>query len=146
MPHAKHAVAATTLVLSGTLNVDNKAATTSTDSEGDTMTMIPVAGQLGALGTVHGFWNETVDAYGDYLGPDTVQLRDPQGIFVVAFNNGNAVRAQHLAGGAVAYKHPERVLDGTGSYARTIERGTIELTTNGARSDVETLTLATQRK
>ena len=84
--------AATPVVLNGTLNVDNNpnATTTTTNDDGSMTTSVPVAGQLGALGQVRGIWNETVDSFGDYEGPDTLILHDAKGAFVVAFNNENA--------------------------------------------------------
>jgi hypothetical protein len=146
VPHAKRAIATTMLVLNGTLAVDNKATTTSMDDEGDITTSIPVAGQLGALGEVHGTWNTSADQYGDYLSPDTLQLRDSKGTFVVAFNEQDSDAVHHLAGGAEENVHPQLGSDGTGAYARTKESGTIELTTNSARTLTESMTLTTQIK
>ena len=45
--HVKPAAAMTALVITGTLTVDNNAATETEDDEGDVMTSTPVAGQLG---------------------------------------------------------------------------------------------------
>ena len=47
--HAKPAVVATPLVLSGTLTVDNKAASTVMNEDGSTTTSIPVSGANGYL-------------------------------------------------------------------------------------------------
>ena len=60
------------LVLNGTLTRDNNPDTSSTirNAEGSMTTSLPVAGQLGTLGHVHGIWEETVDAHGDYEAPD----------------------------------------------------------------------------
>ena len=56
------------LVLNGTLTLDNNPDTSSTirSAQGSMTTSLPVAGQLGTLGQVHGIWEETVDAHGDY--------------------------------------------------------------------------------
>ena len=99
---ARPRVAAAPLVLDGTLAVDNSpgAATTTMNIDGSMTTSVPVAGQLGALGQVHGLWNESVDAYGDYQGPDTLRLRDAKGTFTVEFNNGAAVRPHGKTRGA----------------------------------------------
>jgi hypothetical protein len=142
--HATPAAATTLLVLSGTLKVDNSAATTSEDDNGDTLIATPVAGQLGSLGEVHGTWNTSADEFGDYLGPDTLSLRTAKGTFVVQFNEQHIDAIHHVAGGASETIDPQLASDGTRAYARTRESGTIELTTNPARTDVVSLTLTTQ--
>ncbi len=138
--------AATPVVLNGTLTVDNNpSATTTTQNEDGSMTAsVPVAGQLGALGQVHGIWNETVDSFGDYEGPDTLTLHDSNGALVVAFNDASSKPADVKVRGAVSYEHPQMVYGGTGAYARVSESGTIELTTNAARTEIVSLTLHTQ--
>ena len=59
--HAARA-AAPPFVLNGTLTVDNNpdASSTIRNAEGFMTTSVPVAGQLGTLGQVHGIWEETV--------------------------------------------------------------------------------------
>jgi len=146
VPHARPAMMASPLVLDGTLTVENKATTTTMNLDGSTTTSVPVAGQLGTLGEVHGVWTESVDTYGDPTGPDTLQLHDAKGTFLVAFNEQNAGREHRLAGGAVDYAVAQRVYDGTGAYARASESGSIELTTNSARTVVQSMTLNTQTK
>jgi hypothetical protein len=140
--HAKHAIATTTIVLNGTLTVDNKAASTSMDVEGDTTTSIPVAGQLGALDEVHGNRQETVDSLGDYMGPDTIQLRNSCGTFVIQFNEQRIKAVHHLAGGGVEHVDPQIGSQGTGAYAGARESGTIELAGNAAHTQIESLTLS----
>ena len=142
--HAKHAVAATPLVLNGTLTVDNNGATTSMDELGDTTTSIPVAGQLGTLGKVRGIWNESEDSEGDYLGPDTIQLHNAKGSFVVEFNADNPGQLHRVAGGALYYQHSQLVSGGTRAYAHTKESGSIDLNTNAAHTVVESMTISTQ--
>jgi len=146
VPHARPAMIATPLVLDGTLIVDSKASTTTMNVDGSTTTLVPVAGQLGTLGEVHGAWTETVDTYGDPTGPDTLQLHDAKGTFIVAFNEQNAGREHHLASGAVDYAVAQGVHDGTGAYARASESGSIELITNSARTVIQSMTLNTQTK
>jgi len=138
--------AATPVVLNGTLTVDNNpsATTTTQNEDGSMTTSVPVAGQLGALGQVHGIWNETVDSFGDYEGPDTLTLHDSNGALVVAFNNASSTPADVKVRGAVSYEHPQRIYGGTGAYARASESGSIELTTNAARTEVVSMTLHTQ--
>ena len=142
--HGAPAVVATPLVLSGTLAVDTSAATTSTNPDGSSTTTVPVAGELATVGEVHGLWSESVDAYGDYMGPDTLGLHTPNGAFVVVFNNSSPGPAHRAANGAVYYEHPQRLFDGVGAYAGASESGTIELFTNHARSSIVSLTLNSQ--
>jgi hypothetical protein len=141
--HSKPAVATTALVFNGTLRVDNNAATMSEDDEGDTTTSTPVSGQLGPLGQVRGIWNTSDDEYGDYLGPDTLQLRTAKGTFVVAFSEQNTDSASHLHGGATDTVDPQLGSVGTGAYAHERESGTIGLTSNSARNEIVSLTLTT---
>ena len=76
-------------MFNGTLTVDYKAATMDMNTDGSSTTVVPVSGRLGTLGVVHGDWNQTIDSYGNYEGPDTIQLRDPKGTFVITFNDLN---------------------------------------------------------
>ncbi len=132
--HARPAVAATPLVLNGTLTVDNKAASTMMNDDGSTTTSIPVSGQISTLGKVHGTWNESADQYGDYEGPDTIQLRGAKGLIVVAFSNANPGTAIHNGNSSLSYDHPQIVEGGTRAYSRGIESGSIMLTTNPAQT------------
>jgi hypothetical protein len=143
---AHHARAAgISLVLNGTLMVDNNpnAMLQTSNIDGSTTTSIPISGQLGTVGKVRGVWEETADQFGDYEGPDTLILHDAKGSFGVTFNNQNARPMQAKAHGAVTYQHAQTVPGGNGAYARATESGTIELTTNAARSKVVSLTLQT---
>ncbi len=138
--------ATTPVVLNGTLTVDNNpSATTTTENEDGSMTTsVPVAGQLGALGEIHGIWNESVDSLGNYEGPDTLTLHASNGAVVVAFNDASSKPAGVKVHGAVTYEHPQMALAGSAAYARPTESGTIELTTNAARTQIVSLTLHTQ--
>lgn len=137
--------AANPIVLNGTLKVDSSQSQMSStqNADGSTTTSVPVAGQLSGLGEIHGIWDETVDSFGDYEGPDTLTLRNTKGIFVVAFNNDNASPANARARGPVTYEHRQIVEGGAGAYARASESGTIELTTNAAKSEIASITLHT---
>ena len=130
------------LVLEGKLTVDTKAASTSMNTDGSTTTTEPVAGRLGALGVVHGVWNESVDSYGDYLGPDTLRLHTPNGAFVLTFNNQSPGPAHAAGRGTVYYQHVQRLYAGNGAYAGDSESGTIKLFTNHARTNVVSLELS----
>jgi hypothetical protein len=140
--HHPHAAAAVALVLDGTLAANQKAAVTSMNADGSTMVSVPVAGVLAGLGQVRGFWNQSTDSFGEYLGPDTLQIRDARGAFVVVFNNANPVRPQRTAAGLVFRPLPQRVHGGAGAYAHATETGTIQVTSNPARA-AASLTLNT---
>lgn len=144
--HARPAVAATPLVLNGTLTVNNKAASTMMNDDGSTTTSIPVSGQISTLGQVHGIWEESADAYGDYQGPDTVQLRSAKGMVVIAFSNASPGPAQHNGNGSLSYEHPQILEGGTRAYSRGTESGSIMLTTNAAHKSIVSMTLTTTSK
>jgi hypothetical protein len=141
--HIAPAVAAVPLVLDGTLNVNNKGASVATNADGSSTTSTPVAGVLAGLGQVHGLWNESVDSFGEYQGPDTIQLRDPQGSFVVAFSTANLGKAHRTAQGDVFHPLTQRVYNGTGAYARASESGSLEMNTNNAGKVIVSMTLST---
>jgi hypothetical protein len=144
--HAKPAVVATPLVLNGTLTVDNKAASTTVNSDGSTTTSIPVSGQLATLGKVRGIWDESADQFGDYQGPDTIQLRGSKGTIVIAFSNATHVPVSHTGRGSVSYQHFQVSDGGTRAYSRATESGWIVLTTNAAHNSIESMTLTTASK
>jgi hypothetical protein len=127
-------------VLDGTLTVENKRAMTDTNLDGGDTTSVPVIGQLSGLGAVHGVWFESTDQFGDYLGPDTITLRDAQGSFTIAFNNGSSGPA-HKDGTTVYYQHAQKFDGGTGAYAGATESGTINLNENPAHTAVVGITL-----
>jgi hypothetical protein len=136
--HAPRA-ATTPFVLNGTLTLDNNpdASSTIRNAEGLMTTSIPVAGQLGTLGQVHGVLEETKGARGNYAAPDELILRDSKGSFVVAFTQPAHTKAR----GGISYDRDQLVLGGTGAYANAAERGSIEVTTNAAGTQVVSLTL-----
>jgi hypothetical protein len=131
------------VVLAGTLVVDNKGSTTTVNPNGTQITSTPVAGKLGALGTVRGVWNETVNAYGGTTGLDTLRLRDAKGSLLIAFNNQNP-GSQHKAGRTSYYEESQTLADATGAYKGTSESGTIQLVTNSTVTLVDGLTLHTK--
>jgi hypothetical protein len=133
---------AVVLALSGTLAVDNNASYVTEDAEGDTTTTTPVAGVLGTLGKVRGLWNKTFDAYGDYLGPDTLQLHNTHGTFVIAFDTTNPGKVRRLGRGIITYQIPQHVRSGTLAYARASESGSIELFGDTSKTLVDKMTLS----
>jgi hypothetical protein len=136
--------AAGPIMLNGTLTVDNKHATSMTNVDGSSTSVVPVSGQIGALGAVHGVWDNSVDTYGDYAGPDTLSLHNSKGSIVLTFNEQNAGGGHALGHGAVTYMHTQRLYRGSGAYAGASESGTIALATNKARSLIASMTLQSQ--
>ena len=142
--HAKPAKVAVPVMLSGTLTVDNKAATSIENDDGTSTVSIPVAGQLGALGEVRGVWNETVDEFGDVSGLDVLRLRNAQGTILVGFDNEAPGKPRPAAHRTVFVEDAQRIYSGTGAYAQATEAGSIEILSNTARTVVENLTLHTR--
>ena len=65
---------------------------------------------------------------------------------MVQFSEQDTNAVHHLGGGVIDSIHPQLASDGTGAYARTMEKGTIGLTTNSARTVVDSITLTSQGK
>jgi hypothetical protein len=129
------------LNLNGTLLVDMKAASQSQDEDDDTTTTVPVSGTLGSMGKVHGEWNESVDEFGDYLGPDTIEFANSQGTYTISFNSANLKNA-HKVGKESIFPTLAQELDGaTGIYAKASETGSIQVTLNPSKGVAETMTI-----
>jgi hypothetical protein len=135
-----HPAAAGPLMLDDTLTVNNKQAITNTNLDGGDTTSVPVSGQLTGVGAVHGVWYESTDAYGDYMGPDTITLHGSQGSFTIAFNNGSPGPA-HKDGTTVYYQHAQKFDGGSGAYAGATESGSIDLNENARHTAVASITL-----
>lgn len=131
------------LVLNGTLQIDNAAATTNEDDDGDMITTTPVSGTLGSLGAVRGTWNTGVDSFGDYMGPDTLDLHNAKGGIVIEFNDQQHGKAKAGAKGAAYYQVPQALLEGSSAYAEASERGTLNLNSNSARTAIVSMTFNT---
>ena len=143
--HPATAVAATPVVITGTLTVNMKAATSILNGDSSTTSSAPVSGRLGSYGKVQGTWNETVDAFGAYEGPDWVQLqsKNPKGSFIIAFNNNNPGSPTPIGHGTGMYQHAQHLYNGTGAFAKATESGSIEVLENTKTKDVESLVLIT---
>lgn len=133
------------LELDGTLTVNNSSPITTQNDDGSTTTSVRVAGRLTSLGMVRGYWNESVDEYGDYLGPDTIQLRTSKGTFEVAFGNASPGPAMRQANDAVSYQHAQRALGASGAYRGDTESGTISLIMNRSQTLVASMKFQTQK-
>lgn len=142
-PHIKPAAVPVSLVLDGTLKVDNPAANTSQDDYGDMITTTPVSGQLGSMGAVKGSWSTGVDSMGDYLGPDTLVVHNAQGSVEIEFNDQEHGKPKRAADGSAYYQVPQVLIKGTGAYARASERGTLNLTTNPGHTAMVSITFNT---
>jgi hypothetical protein len=143
---AKPAVAATPLVVDGTLTVNNHAALSNENLDGGTTTSVPLTGQLGALGKVSGVWYESTDAYGDYLGPDTITIHDSQGTFTLAFSDATSGPAHRTGKHSVYYEHGLQIEGGTGAHAGDTGSGTLDLNMNAAHTLVASITLDAHSK
>jgi hypothetical protein len=132
------------IVLSGTLSVDNKGAATTMNADGSSTNVVPVSGQVSPLGAVHGVWNNSVDPFGNYMGPDTLYLHSGKGGVLLTFQDANSGGGHAQGHGAVSYTHTQRLYRGSGACAGASESGTIELTTNKARSLIVSMTLESQ--
>jgi hypothetical protein len=130
--------------LSGTLTVDNKGATTTMNDDGSSTNVVPVSGTVAALGAVHGVWDNSTDAFGNYMGPDSLYLHNAKGGVLLTFQDLNSRGGHALGHGVVAYTHTQRLYQSGGAYAGASESGTIDLATNKARSLIVSMTLESQ--
>jgi hypothetical protein len=145
VPASPPAQVAAPLVLDGTLAANNKAAQVITDDYGDQTTATPVSGVLGGLGVVRGTWDESADQYGNYLDPDTIQLHNSKGSFVLAFDATTTGQGQQTAQGIVYDGATQQLEDGTGAYARASESGFIQMNLKPRGSVVESLTVSSNK-
>ena len=133
------------LVLDGTLRVDYGAKGSSfvTNTNGSKTRSVPVGGVLGSLGRVQGIWQESVDIYGNYDGPDTMYLGNTKGTIIVSFFDLNPPLSNLKPGPSLSFDHAQQVIQGTRAYAGATETGTITLTTGHIRSHFVSLTFST---
>jgi len=139
--HSTPMIAATPVVLDGTLAVDNNSANITTNPDGTSISSTPVAGRLGALGKVRGVWNVGLDTFGDTTGVNALRLHAPKGSLVISFSTVNTVKPHPAARGAVYYPRAQQLVAGTGAYAKATESGMIDLTTNPGRKQTVSLAL-----
>jgi hypothetical protein len=135
------AAVAMPLDLDGTLVVDMKDSSQSTDDEGDQTTMVPVTGYLGTMGKVHGVWSESVDEFGDYLGPDTIEFANAKGTYTIAFNTANLGNARKIGKESVFPTLAQQLDGATGIYAKATETGSIQVILNPSKGVAETMTI-----
>jgi hypothetical protein len=138
-------VPATQLVLNGTLKVDYgpHKSLLQVNPDSSKTRSVQVIGQLGTMGKVHGVWHESVDVYGNYDGPDTLQLSNPNGSIIIAFFNQNSPRGVAKLARGKSYVHTQLIAGGTGAYAGAAENGSITLSTSTVGSRVVSISLQT---
>jgi hypothetical protein len=129
------------LSLAGTLVANHKLATISTDAYGDQTTITPVAGVLAGVGMVRGSWDESTDMNGNYLGPDSIQLHNNKGTFVIGFDATTVGQAAMTPQGMVYNGAAIELVDGTGAYAEATTSGFLQMNTNARQTVVTSLTL-----
>lgn len=135
----------TPVTLNGTLTVDVNDSSQYQNADGSWTTTVPVTGALDDYGKVKGTWSTNEDAYGNYMGPDTIQLqtKTPKGSFTVAFNNVNSDKPTRVSTNVGFYQHGQQLVSGAGAFARTTENGSIELMDNLKKGDVTSIVLIT---
>jgi hypothetical protein len=140
-PHTKPKVAASPLVLTGTLAVDSSKTSSIANGDGSSTTTTPLAGNLGSLGRATGVWNTSVDSFGEPSGLNVLRLQTGKGSLVITFSTVNTAKAHPAGHGEVYYARAQKLLVGTGAYAGAKESGMLDLTTNSARSAIASVTL-----
>lgn len=141
LPGNPPAHVATPLALQGTLIVHTRASKIVYDAYGDQVTATPVSGYLSGVGHVRGTWDESVDGNGKYLGPDSIQLHNSKGSFVLGFDATTLSRTEQTAQGTI-YPGATLLLDnGTGAYDGASTSGFLQENTNARHTVVTSLTL-----
>lgn len=136
--------ATTPASISGTLTLNNKDASQGQNAYGGYTTSVPVSGTLSGLGQVSGYWYESTDEMGDYMGPDTITLHGASGAISVAFSDGAPGPAHKSGPHSIYYQHKLVIEGGTGDFAGETGSGTINLNMNGAHTMVKTITISAQ--
>ena len=135
------------LNIDGTLAVDVNDASSSQNLDGSMTTSVPISGRLGALGKGFGFWNDTVDANGNYEGPDTLVIKFnnhlSKGTLTIAFNNQNTGKPRLMGHGLGYYQHPQEIESGAGEFAKASESGPIHVIVSTKNGAIEGLALGT---
>jgi hypothetical protein len=131
------------LTLEGTLSADTKASKIITDDFGNQTTATPVSGVLTGVGQVRGTWDESADSAEQYLGPDSIQLHNSKGSFVLGFYATALGESEQTAQGTVYPGASVQIADGTGAYANATVSGFVQEATNARETVVRGLTLST---
>jgi hypothetical protein len=138
VPSASTAEISAPITFQGTLNIANKSSSIITDDLGDQMTVVPVSGDIDGIGAVKGTWDESADAAEQYLGPDSIQLHNSKGSFVLGFNATELGQSEQSAQGTVVYPGANlQVNNGTGAYANLKGSGFVQELTNAKETVIE---------
>jgi hypothetical protein len=131
------------IAINGTLTVNPNDSTQFENPDSSWTTTVPVSGVINGLGKVKGTWETSVDPYGDYMGPDLLELqtKTPKGSFDIAFNNVNTTKPTKVSPGVGFYQHGQHLEQGTGAYSHVSESGSIELMVNDKKGSVTSMVL-----
>jgi hypothetical protein len=131
------------VAINGTLTVNVNDSSQTENMDSSWTTTVPVSGVLGSLGKVKGVWQTTVDPYGNYEGPDLLELqtKSPKGSFNIAFDNVNTGKPTKVSASEGFYQHGQHLVQGTGAYAHDSESGSIELMVNNKKGSVTSIVL-----
>jgi hypothetical protein len=144
--HVASAVVDTPLMLTGTLDVELKQASTIQNIDGSETTTVPVEGRLGTLGKITGEWSHSLDYFGNYEGPDRLVLnaKGSKGAFTISFDDNNVGTTSRSIGHGISYfQHSQKITGGSGSFARVSEHGSIELLLNTDKDTYQSISLIT---
>jgi hypothetical protein len=149
MTTAHPASVAAPVVLNGTLSVNVNDSSQIENMDGSWTTTVPVSGVLATMGKVKGYWETSIDPYGNYLGPDELVLQtnnpkgsaDPKGTVTIDFTNENTGKAKKISPGLGFYQHGEQLASGSGAYSKVFENGSIELMVNMKKGSVTSIVL-----
>jgi hypothetical protein len=137
-------VAVTPINLTGTLDVNLNEASTVENSDSSETTTVPLVGRLGSLGKVTGVWSHTLNQLGDYRGPDTLVLKSSlqKGSFTINFDgNDSGLTAKSVGKDVSDYQHAQKLVSGTGTFAKVSQAGSIELMLNTNQDTYKSLVL-----
>jgi hypothetical protein len=141
-PASSTAEVAAPITFQGTLNVVNKSASVITDDFGNQTTATPVSGFIDGIGAVQGTWDESADSAEQYLGPDSIQLHNSKGSFVLGFYATELGQSEETAQGTLVYPGANVAVDnGTGAYAKISGSGFIQEITNAKETVIKGLSL-----
>jgi len=133
--------------LGGTLTVNVNNSAQSQNLDGSWTTSVPVSGTLDGYGKVKGYWATSIDQFGNYRAPDSIELQLPskktKGSLTIDFNNHNTGKPTKVSPTLGFYQHAQHLASGSGLFAHTSESGSIELMDNLKKGDVTRMVLIT---
>jgi hypothetical protein len=143
VPASSTAEISAPITFQGTLNIANKSSSIVTDDLGNQTTVVPVSGYIDGIGAVKGTWDESADSAEQYLGPDSIQLHNSKGSFVLGFYATQLGQSEQNPQGTILYPGANvQVDDGTGAYANIKGSGFVQEMTNAKETVIEGLSLS----